>query len=72
MASVGLNTDGVAYQVPHDKVKISIISTGDELTDPSGEHLQPGKIFDSNTTMLKSLLEQHGFKNVSTVNAKDS
>lgn len=67
MASVGITSENL----PHDKVCITIISTGDELTEP-GDELRPGKIFDSNTTMLKSLLVQQGFENVLTTNAKDS
>lgn len=46
-------------------VSICILSTGDELTQP-GAPLKPGKIYDSNTTMLRALLEQHGFKNITT------
>lgn len=67
MASIGKECDSI----PHENVCITIISTGDELTEP-GEQLRPGKIFDSNTSMLKSLLVQHGFKNVATKKVKDS
>lgn len=67
MASVGQPLE----DLPHDNVFITIISTGDELTEP-GKELRPGKIFDSNTAMLESLLVQHGFNNVLTTNAKDS
>lgn len=67
MASVGETCENL----PHDNVSITIISTGDELTEPGAE-LHPGKIFDSNTTMLEALLVQHGFNNVITTKAKDS
>lgn len=41
--------------------KVAIISTGDELVDPS-DNIREGQIFDSNTTMLKLLCEKYGFK----------
>lgn len=50
---------------PHDRVSVCILSTGDELTAP-GLALKPGKIYDSNSTMLKALLSEHGFHNVVT------
>lgn len=61
LASVGT----VVESIPHDEVKICILSTGDELIAPGGE-LVGGKIFDSNTTMLKALLHQHDFNKVTT------
>lgn len=54
LASVGLNS--------HQKMpKIAIISTGDELVDPSAGQLREGQIYDSNSTMLKLLLQKFGF-----------
>ncbi|MCA9858949.1 MAG: molybdopterin molybdotransferase MoeA, partial [Thermomicrobiales bacterium] len=41
------------------KPRVSIVSTGDELLDPS-EPLEPGKIRDSNRFMLQSALEAAG------------
>lgn len=61
LASVGT----VVESIPHDEIKICILSTGDELIAPGGE-LEGGKIFDSNTTMLKALLHQHDFNTVTT------
>lgn len=55
---------------PHDDVEVCIISTGDELTSP-GEPLKPGKIYDSNSTMLVTLLHEHGFQNVTAIVAED-
>lgn len=43
------------YQQP----RVCLISTGDELLEP-GQPLQPGKIYNSNSPMLASLLHQHG------------
>lgn len=67
LASVGMKCD----KLPHENASIVIISTGDEIIAP-GESLREGGIYDSNTTMLKTLLEQHGFPNVITVKAKDT
>lgn len=67
LASVGVTANSnILSEVP-----ICILSTGDELIKP-GEPLQPGKIFDSNTTMLRTLLEQHGFHNVTTLTSSDT
>lgn len=51
--------------------KIAIISTGDELVDPAVGELGEGKIYDSNSTMLRCLLEKHGFAVDHTFIAKD-
>lgn len=50
---------------------ICILSTGDELTKP-GDPLKPGKIYDSNTTMIVSLLEQHGFNTITILTVDDT
>lgn len=49
---------------------IGVISTGDELLEP-GSPLKPGKIYDSNMTMLAELLKQFGFSRVKTIIAQD-
>lgn len=54
LASVGLTASQITP-------KIAIISTGDELADPTAGELQEGQIFDSNSTMLKLLCEKFGF-----------
>lgn len=54
MASVG-------HEYDIKKPKIGIISTGSELVRPT-EAYSPGKVFDSNTTMLEELLKNFGFK----------
>jgi len=41
------------------RVKVALISTGDELTAP-GEPLRPGAIYDSNRFVLRALLERLG------------
>lgn len=55
---------------PHDAVEVCIISTGDELTRP-GNPLQPGKIYDSNTTMLATILNECGFHKITSIVVED-
>lgn len=64
LASVGKVTE-------LEEPMIGVISTGDELIEP-GQELQPGKIYDSNMTMLVELLKQFGFSKIKTIIAKDS
>ena len=63
LASVGRITEMI-------EPEIGIISTGDELVEP-GTTLGPGKIYDSNMTMLKELLKQFGFTKIKSIIAKD-
>lgn len=58
----------IVEEVP--KIRVAIISTGDELVQP-GSSLLDGQIYDSNTVMLRTLLEQFGFKNILTFVAAD-
>jgi molybdopterin molybdotransferase len=58
LMSQGLDTVAVGGEV-----RMAIISTGDELAK-AGDKLQPGQIYDSNATLLQSLLR--GFAGVST------
>ncbi|XP_065365826.1 molybdenum cofactor synthesis protein cinnamon [Calliphora vicina] len=58
MASVG-------HAVPLHKPSVAVISTGSELLDPLDYPIE-GKIYDSNTTMLKQLLQYFGFDCVVT------
>lgn len=64
LASVGVSID-------LNEVPVCILSTGDELTEP-GQPLKPGKIYDSNTTMLRALLQLHGFNKVDTLTLSDT
>ncbi|MFX1375297.1 MAG: gephyrin-like molybdotransferase Glp [Promethearchaeota archaeon] len=67
-------TEGIEIKAEHialltsmgfNKVKvrkkpiISIFSSGDELLEP-GEPLEPGKIYNSNTTMISALVKMYG------------
>lgn len=54
LASVGLE---IRQKMP----RIGIISTGDELVDPTVGELRQGQIYDSNSTMLKLLIQKFGF-----------
>src|SRR5262249_21076350 len=54
LASQGFNEVTIGGEV-----RAAIISTGDELTEP-GERLQPGQIYDSNSILLRALLERCG------------
>jgi len=53
-----------------DQPVIALLSSGDELIQP-GEPLHPGKIYDSNTITIKSLLESFGAKVIDLGVAKD-
>lgn len=64
LASVGLEKQ---QKMP----RVAIISTGDELVDPSAGELREGQIYDSNSTMLKLLLQKHGFTAKIVAIAKD-
>jgi molybdopterin molybdotransferase len=66
IASIGL-TQVRVYSVP----RIAILTTGNELTDVD-EPLEPGKIRDSNSYTLLSLVRESGCEPVSTARATDS
>ena len=53
-----------------DQPVIALLSSGDELTQP-GEVLHPGKIYDSNTITIRTLLESFGAKVIDLGVAKD-
>jgi molybdopterin molybdotransferase len=57
---IGLLAGLGIYHVPvFDKVRVALLSTGDELLDPSQE-LQPGKIYNSNLHCLGALCSNLG------------
>jgi len=74
--TLGPSELGVLAAVGVTEVKVSrlpvvgILSTGNEIQDPS-ETLQPGHIRDSNKTTLKYLIQSKGFKVVDCGIAKD-
>lgn len=56
-----LASQGLEFVEVHEKPRVVVITTGDELVRP-GTELQPGEIFESNGTMLSALVEQAGAK----------
>ena len=47
----------------HDRLRVAVISTGDELVEPGGT-AGPGQIFDANRPMLLALAQEFGFDTV--------
>lgn len=52
---------GLAKVKVKQRLKVAIISTGEELVEP-GDTLEPGQIYNSNRYMLQALLENWGFE----------
>ena len=52
---------GIARVEAWQRLKVAIISTGEELVEP-GDTLKPGQIYNSNRYMLQALLESWGFE----------
>lgn len=48
---------GCGYVPVHEKPKVAILATGSELI-PTGRKLKKGKIYDSNTTLLRSCVQK--------------
>src|SRR5438876_8349488 len=65
-----LASQGLAEVLVGGEVRAAIISTGDELAE-AGEKLQPGKIYDSNSILLQSLLKRTGAVVASTQHCGD-
>lgn len=61
---------GITEVSVFDKVKITLIVTGNELTPPS-ESLEKGKIYESNSQMLNAALQTSHFELNQTVWVKD-
>jgi len=52
---------GIAEVEVYKKLKIAIVSTGDELIDP-GKQVKPGQLYNSNSYLLKSFCVACGFE----------
>ena len=52
---------GIARVDVRQRLKVAIISTGEELVEP-GKPLEPGQIYNSNRYMLQALLQGWGFE----------
>ncbi len=55
-----LAATGTARVPVHDRLRVAILSTGDELCEP-GQATGPGQIYDANRPMLRALMAQMGF-----------
>jgi len=70
-AAIGfLLTLGISKVLIFEKPKIGILTTGNELIE-AGQKLTFGKIYESNSGMLKSGLQNFGFSRVSVSKVKD-
>jgi len=65
-----LASQGFANVSVGGKVDAAVISTGDELVK-SGEELQPGQIYDSNSMLLNALLRQCGVSGTTVEHCRD-
>lgn len=65
-----LSAEGFTEILVFAPLKISIISTGDELVAPGGE-IKKGQIYDINTSALDALATKHGFEVINTCTVKD-
>ncbi|XP_026754875.2 gephyrin [Galleria mellonella] len=65
---------GAGYQNVTVKAhpKVALLSTGNELQEPSEGKLRPAHIRDSNRTMLRMLLREHGYESIDCGIARDS
>ena len=53
------------------QVRVAILSTGDELVSP-GQSLQAGQLYESNSILLRALVEQNGGLAVSVQHVRDN
>lgn len=65
-----LASQGIVDLAVGGEVRVAIISTGDELIAP-GEALQAGQLYESNSLLLRALLEKSGGTVISTQHCRD-
>ncbi|MEH6444833.1 MAG: gephyrin-like molybdotransferase Glp [Oceanospirillaceae bacterium] len=71
-ADIGvLASAGIDKLLVFKRLKVAILSTGDELVEP-GEILPAGKIYNSNRAMLNALISQMGMKIVDLGKVEDT
>jgi molybdopterin molybdotransferase len=66
-----LASQGIVDLEVGGEVRASIVSTGDELV-AAGQPLQPGQIYDSNSTLIGAILQRCNAKLVSVHNCNDA
>lgn len=66
-----LATLGYKLFAVHDKPKVSVVVTGDELIQP-GKKLGPGEIYDSNSYALEAAITALGINGTSVIHALDT
>lgn len=72
VAAIGfLSCLGITEIMVYDKPNVAIIVTGNELVK-AGKKLPKGKIYESNSVMLKVTLQQIGIKKIKTLKGKDN
>ncbi len=62
---------GITEITVYAKPKVAIVVTGNELVKP-GKHLPKGKIYESNSIMLKTALRAIGIQKIATFKVKDN
>lgn len=65
-----LATIGMAQVRVYRRPRVALFSSGDELAPP-GQALQPGQIYDSNSTFLAAILEREGAQVIRLGTARD-
>ena len=65
-----LASQGIVGLAIGGQVRVAVISTGDELIAP-GEALQAGQLYESNSLLLRALLEKCGATVISTQHCRD-
>ena len=69
-AAALLASQGIAEVSVGGEVQVAILSTGDELVQPDGT-LQPGQIYESNSTLLTGLAQRSGAAVTSIEHCRD-
>lgn len=66
-----ISSQGISHIEVFSKPSVSIVTTGNELK-PIGTKIQDGEIYNSNSIMLTSLLQELGIKEIRTFHANDT
>jgi molybdopterin molybdotransferase len=65
-----LASQGIESIDVHERARVAIVTTGDELVAPGGE-LRPGEIFETNGVMLSALAEAAGANVITQCHCRD-